>query len=144
MSELKKGMELKARTARSIADEEEMLELGADCPIEPTQVYIKSEADKVIAEKDAKILALDAEVFKQKHHAELFLAERNYAETQLRHHKYKRCLDKAEWCESKVYHIRRTPLCDMSEHEGWQHDDEFWQRWHKRWLELAEKFKEGK
>ena len=42
--------ELKARTARSIADAEEMLELGADCPIEPAQVYLKSEADKVIAE----------------------------------------------------------------------------------------------
>lgn len=43
-------IELKARTARSIADEEEMLELGADCPIEPAQVYLKSEADKVIAD----------------------------------------------------------------------------------------------
>ena len=58
--------------------------------------------------------------------------------------KYKRCLAMARWCESKVHHIRRTPLCDMDEHEGWQHDDEFWQRWHKRWLELAEKFKEAK
>lgn len=62
-------------------------------------VYLKSEVDAVIAEKDAKILALDAEVFKQKHHAKLFLDERNYAETQLRHHKYKRCLDKAKWCK---------------------------------------------
>lgn len=41
--------ELKARTARSIAEAEEMLELGADCQIEPAQVYLKSEADKVIA-----------------------------------------------------------------------------------------------
>ena len=77
--------------------------------------YLKSEADKVIEEKDKE----------------------------LRRHKYKRCLTMARWCESKVYHIRRTPLCDMDEHEGWQHDDEFWQRWHKRWLELAEKFKEA-
>ena len=60
------------------------------------------------------------------------------------HYKYKRCLAMAKWCESKVYHIRRTPLCDMDEHEGWQHDDEFWQRWRNRWLELAEKFKEAK
>lgn len=60
-----------------------------------------------------------------------------------RHHKYKRCLDKAEWCESKVYHIRRTPLCDMSEHEYWQYENDFWQRWHKHWLGLAEKFKEA-
>lgn len=42
--------ELKARTARSIADEEEMLELGAPDGIEPELVYIKSEVDKVIAD----------------------------------------------------------------------------------------------
>lgn len=42
--------ELKARTARSIADEEEMLELGADCPIEPAQVYLKEDVDKLISE----------------------------------------------------------------------------------------------
>lgn len=126
-------MELKARTARSIADEEEMLELGADCPIEPTQVYIKSEADKVIAEKDAKILALDAEVFKQKHHAELFFNERNYAETQLRHQKLKRCLNKADFCllETAIFlhnEIRKN----------------FYYKWHKRWLKIADKFKEAK
>ena len=49
--------------------------------------YHKSDVDKVLAEKDAKILALDAEVFKQKHHAKLFFDERNYAEEQLRHYK---------------------------------------------------------
>ena len=47
-------MELKARTARSIADEEEILELGADSPIESAQVYLKSEADKVIADQKFK------------------------------------------------------------------------------------------
>lgn len=58
--------ELKARTARSIADEEEMLELGADCPIEPAQVYLKSEADNVIAEKDKEIAELKAKIIKSK------------------------------------------------------------------------------
>lgn len=55
-------IELKARTARSIADEEEMLELGADCPIEQAQVYLKSEADKVIAdleESHKKLMAMN-------------------------------------------------------------------------------------
>lgn len=84
--------------------------------IADAQVYLKAEADKVIADKDK----------------------------QLRHHKYKRCEAMAERCETNVYNIRRKPLCDMDDHEGWQHDDEFWQRWHKRWLELAEKFKEAK
>ena len=58
--------------------------------------------------------------------------------------KYKRCLAMAMWCNANVYNIRRKPLCDMDDHEGWQHDDEFWQRWHKRWLELAEHYKESK
>jgi len=51
-------MELKARTARSIADEEDMLELGADCPIEQAQVYLKSDVDKILAEKDKEIEGL--------------------------------------------------------------------------------------
>lgn len=55
---------------------------------------------------------------------------------ELRHQKYKRCLDKAELCKSKRidaanYRITR---------EKW----EFYDKWHKRWLELAKKFKEGK
>ena len=54
--------ELKARTARSIADEEEMLELGADCPIESAQVYLKSEADKLLADKDKEIVKLKEQV----------------------------------------------------------------------------------
>ena len=54
--------ELKARTARSIADEEEILELGADCPIEQAQVYLKSEADTVLAEKDKEIEELKRQV----------------------------------------------------------------------------------
>ena len=53
--------ELKAKTARSIADEEEMLELEADCPIEPAQVYLKSEADKFIAELKQKLDEQEAE-----------------------------------------------------------------------------------
>ena len=72
---------------------------------------------------------------------EVELADKN---KELRHQKFKRCLDKAKWCEAEVRNIRRTPFCDMSEHEGWQHDDDFWQRWRKRWLELAEQFKVAK
>ena len=82
----------------------------------PWLAYDKDEVDKVIAEKDE----------------------------QLSHHKYHRCLDKAWLCEVNVYNIRRKPLCDMDDHEGWQHDNELWQRWYNRWLELADKFKEAK
>lgn len=89
--------ELKARTARSIAEAEEILELGADCPIEQAQVYLKEEADKAIA-----------------------------------HSKYKRCVAKAEACM----------------HKRWRTDEGFdyarSTRHMKKWLELAEKFKEKK
>lgn len=69
------------------------------------------------------------------------LYEKNKA---IRRQKYKRCLAMAKWCEAEVRNIRRTPLCDMDDHEIWQHDDEFWQRWHTRWFKIAEQFKEDK
>ena len=100
-------------------------------------VYLKYEADKVIAELEKKL-----DLYKRGWEE----SDKNnaYLYAQLRYHKYKRCLAMAKWCESEVYNIMRTPLCDMDEHEGWRHDDEFWQRWQNRWLELSEKFKEVK
>ena len=51
-------------------------------------------------------------------------------------HKYKRCLAMARWCESENY-----TAC-------WYHENsercEWTEKWQKRWLELAEKFKEAK
>lgn len=92
--------------------------------------YLKSEADAVFAEKDTKIIILDAEVFKQKHHTKLFFDERNYAEAQLRHSNYKRCLAMAKLCHWKTgVFIYKKEKSD------------FYYRWYKRWLELAEKFK---
>lgn len=51
-----------------------------------------------------------------------------------RHHKYKRCLDKACRCKSEYVHRK-----SLSDKEQW-----YWRRWYKKWLELAEKFKDGK
>ena len=65
-------------------------------------VYLKSEADKVIA-----------------------------------HHKYKRCLAMAKWCHNES-------LWWYSKGYGFEKYDKFWEKWEKRWLELAEKFKEAK
>lgn len=97
MSELKA---IKAYLPTFDADHNEMLLVSHTkenyVPAKQIECYLKSEADKVIAEKDAKILALDAEVFKQKHRAKLFFDERNYAETKLRHHARKRCLAMAD------------------------------------------------
>ena len=106
-----------------------------DLHLDDNLLYIKSEVDKVIAEKDAKIIALDAEVFKQKHHAKLFFDERNYAETSLRHSKYKRCLATAKWCDAEA---------DVADADGDYEDMRWYQKWHKRWLAIAEQFKEAK
>lgn len=88
----------------------------------PSEVYLKSEADKVIAElkESVKNLILD-----------------NYLkDKEIRRQKYKRCLDKARWCESENY-----TAC-------WYHENsercEWTEKWCKRWLELAEQYKEAK
>lgn len=70
------------------------------------EVYDRFEADKVLAEKDKEI----------------------------RHHKYKQCLDMAKYCKAMCGHYLSY------EEPKW-----FWYRkWSERWLELAEKFKEAK
>ena len=107
----------------------------------PSEVYLKSEADKVIALLTDKA---NYNEFAYKRKSEELADSCRFYEDELRHQKFKRCLAMAMWCGSKVYHIRRTPLCDMSKHEYWQYENDFWQRWQKRWLELAEKFKEAK
>ncbi len=61
-----------------------------------------------------------------------------------KYHKYNRCLDKAWWCRKLglVYAI------SASTHRGWKiaryYDQkaELYRKWRKRWLEIAEKFKE--
>lgn len=110
-----------------------------DCYRTDDLYYPKSEADKVIEDKDAKILALDAEVFKQKHHAKLFFDERNYAETQLRYHKYKRCLDKVKWCEER---ISGYTLQQEIQGISWQKEIRFYRRLQNKFIEISKQFKE--
>ena len=58
------------------------------------------------------------------------------ADKVIAHHKYKRCLAMARWCKRK-----RIDAADYRIPRGkW----EFYDKWHKRWRELAEKFKEEK
>lgn len=107
------------------------------------KVYLKSEADKVIAEKDKVIAEL-----KEKHKTEVkellclirdkdnnFNRAFDSEQKEIRRQKYKRCLAMARWC-------RTSARCD----EGlgaFKYRDWYW-KWFKRWLELADKFKEGK
>lgn len=88
------------------------------------EVYLKSEADKVIEELKKK-LDLYKRGFKEDDRINAYL----YAE--LRHSNYKRCLAMAKMCHWKmgVFIYKKS---------------DFYWRWHKRWLELAKKYKEVK
>jgi hypothetical protein len=82
--------------------------------------YIKSEADKVIAE-----LEKDVEAWIDGFEASRRVNART--ESKLRHSNYKRCLVMAKICENKLGTVVKP---------GW------WDKWRSRWLELAEKFKD--
>lgn len=107
---------------------------------EYTEFYMKSEADKVIAELKDKLQNVSSLlketrewlVESQKLHKRCA----DNAVKVIRHHKYKRCLVMAMWCErNRIYAANfRKPR------KKW----DFYHRWYKRWLELADKFKEKK
>ena len=93
--------------------------------------YLKSEADKVIAELIEKNKRLaNINIIKASETIKDLYKE-------LRHHKYKRCLAVARWCHNES-------LWWYSKGYGFEKYDKFWEKWEKRWRELAEKFKEGK
>jgi hypothetical protein len=92
--------------------------------------YAKSEADKVIAELKEKNKTEVKELLclirdKENNFNRAFDSEQK----EIRHHKYKRCLAMAKICEDRLGTVVKP---------GW------WNKWHKRWLELAEKFKPNK
>ena len=114
--------ELKARTARSIADEEEMLELGADCPIEPAQVYLKSEADKVIAE-----LYAENERLKAKLESVQATAYADSVDAGMRERRLKRAL----W-------LARAENAKNSAFICWNRPEEEWQTKYKKWKKVEQ------
>lgn len=100
-----------------------MSELIAFITREGFEAYIKSEADKVIAEKDK-------EIAEQKRLRDMALASvPNVLKVMkiIQHHKRKRCLAMANWCE------------EVDLFGGYTSN--YWMRWRNKWRELAEKFK---
>lgn len=141
------------------AMDDERLEKSKSGKIQVTRVYIKSEVDKVIAEKDAEIAELKSRIAPKQSdkslqerlnevcekHGVSTLQDLDWAfcESEKRHtndciesvkaiahHKYKRCLTNAEACM----------------HKRWRPDEGFdyarSTRHMKTWLELSEKFKQ--
>lgn len=123
--------ELKAKHALDVY--EEYAKTGDD---DAAQVYLKSEADKVIAELEKETDELQDKVI------DLLLRDRNMALNfnnavdALVHNKYKRCLAMAKVCKLKRY--------DAADYRIPRRKWDFYNKWLKRWLELAEKFKEAK
>ena len=129
---------------------------------EYAEFYLKYEADKLIAEKDKEIAEKESEIAElkaQKAQAEddcayWKMSEGNAANAmheteeyamqlynEARHHKYKRCVAMARWCSERIARIEK-------DYAFWRHGKDyasnFYKRWEKRWLKLAEKFKEDK
>lgn len=103
---------------------------------EPRFVYLKSEADKVIAELSEKHKTEVKELLclirdKEKRFNRAFDSE----EKEIRYQKYKRCLNNAWWCLREEFYAED---CHCERWVDWAI------KWHKRWLKLAEKFKDGK
>ena len=98
------------------------------------EVYSKSEADAVIAEKDKEIAELEERIADDDKDFEMANSQNERLLKIVRHHKYKRCLAMARWFKimSILAADYRVPR------EKWN----FYEKWHKRWLELSEKFKD--
>lgn len=85
------------------------------------EVYSKYEVDKVIARSKEKLVEQTT--------------LRVFAELQLRHQKYKRCLAMAELCRTSALYEKSL---DASKYCKW------WLKWYERWMKLAEQFKDDK
>ena len=98
-------------------------------------VYIRAEADKVIAELKDK--ASQYKVLYQEMCRDINNQEQHFAK-QLYRNKYKRCLTMAKWCRARYNewgaYYPTTTTRKMR----------FLDKLEKRWLKLAEKFKEAK
>ena len=106
------------------------------------EYYTRTDADTVIAEKDKEIdeLRNEADVYKAKYEQEYDIAVHNEKQLsamriELRHQNYKRCLGLAAVCSSNRFAWSFIPEDDEV------HKSDFYKKWHRRWLELAEKFK---
>ena len=93
--------------------------------------YLESEADKVIAELKADY----KEACDRLQTANLIKDEQLAA---TRHHKYKRCLAMARWCDSEANYWHDSSK--VQQHWRYGH----YIRWFNKWSKLAEKFKEAK
>ena len=113
------------------------------------QVYLKSEADKVIAELEDKLkvqTSIAEEGWKEfrTYHTSYAEAVKELYEKnkELRRQKYKRCLAMAKLCEERYNYLTCLENWQMTDKEYQQVIGDYWDRWNTRWLKIAEQFKD--
>ena len=119
--------------------------LNEKCDSVDDDYYLKSDADKVIAELQEKLkeqTSIAEEGWKEAgiYHTSYAEAVKELYEKnkEARHHKYKRCLAMARWCR---YWAGYWETCEPSDCSMFIVKARYYRKWRKRWLELAEKFK---
>lgn len=114
------------------------------------KVYLKSEADKVIAELKDRLQAADKQIENLINNASSIMLFQDRVNdnkiAKLIHYKYKHCLNMADKCVvlcQKSKDLYRWAEDEKLEHY-YNHKIEFFARWHESWLKIAEQFKEAK
>lgn len=104
-------------------------------------IYLKSEADNVIAEKDAEIARLKAIRKVHVEAIESMGAGLLQDEEENRHSKYKRCLAMARIAQDD-WHLHNS-FYAMGHQEFEKRKCDFYDKWHRRWLAIAKQFKQN-
>lgn len=112
-------------------------EYSGDFPNDLRLYYLKSEADKVIAEQNERYFELQDTAIK-------IDEELTETKKQLHYNKYNRCFAMAKWCEERYKYLTCLENWQLTDKEYQQVIGDYWDRWYKRWLELAQIFKERK
>ena len=143
MSELKAIDDLYERKIRNGSDPYKIKLVDVRHP----PVYLKSEADNVIAE-------LKNEIEVQKRLRNMALASVPNALKVMKiiqHHKYKRCVAMARWCGNAYdkWMMKKANAIRLGKDGVEYYHQARWEvshymRWHVRWLKIAEQFKEAK
>lgn len=103
------------------------------CGGDLVECYLKSEADKVIADlEESHKMEVEQLLILNREQANAANRLRDSMEQTIRNNKYKRCLAMKWWCASRavVWNI-----------DGNENKSEWYWKWKEIWKELAEKFK---